>query len=276
MSKQLNLLDDIEFQKKVAAYEEKQQAKADYYNEKAIQAAKNSRDFNKQASQISSFIPFGQPILVGHHSENRHRRDLGRINNYTRKSIEESDKSAYYANKAQNTENSKVISSDDPEAVIKLKAKLNKLQRIQDAMKKINAEYRKCKGDVDKMDISEEAKTNLKRAKENYRYDISRFKPFESYKLSNNNQNMSTIKKRIKILEKQHNDETTEKTINGVQVIDNVEENRLQLFFDGKPSEEVRKQLKSNGFRWSPYNGCWQAFRSNAASYNAKEILNNI
>lgn len=32
-----------------------------------------------RADGIGSLIPMGQPILVGHHSERRHRRDLARI-----------------------------------------------------------------------------------------------------------------------------------------------------------------------------------------------------
>ena len=35
-------------------------------------------------------------------------------------------------------------------------------------------------------------------------------------------------------------------------------DNRLRLVFDGKPDNETRKTLKSNGFRWSPRNGAWQ------------------
>ena len=38
----------------------------------------------------------GQPILVGHHSEGRHRRDLKRIDNNMRKSVEESEKVDYF------------------------------------------------------------------------------------------------------------------------------------------------------------------------------------
>lgn len=51
-------------------------------------AAKSSAA-NARAEQISSFIPFGQPILVGHHSEKRHRRDLDRIHRATDTAIAE-------------------------------------------------------------------------------------------------------------------------------------------------------------------------------------------
>ena len=32
----------------------------------------------------------------------------------------------------------------------------------------------------------------------------------------------------------------------------NREDNRLQVFFDGKPDADTRAELKSNGFRWAP------------------------
>jgi len=44
-------------------------------------------------------IPMGQPILVGHHSEGRHRRDLKRIDSGMRKAIEESEKADYFSHK---------------------------------------------------------------------------------------------------------------------------------------------------------------------------------
>ena len=39
------------------------------------------------ADRIAGMIPLGQPILVGHHSEGRARRDQERIHNNTRKAI---------------------------------------------------------------------------------------------------------------------------------------------------------------------------------------------
>lgn len=35
------------------------------------------------------------------------------------------------------------------------------------------------------------------------------------------------------------------------------EEGRIKFKFDGIPSESVRNELKSNGFKWSRYSGAW-------------------
>ena len=84
------------------------------------------------------FIPMGQPILVGHHSEGRHRRDLNRIDSNMRKSIEAEEKANYYKEKAANAQNSYAISSDDPEAIVKLIEKYNLLVKNQEFMKSAN------------------------------------------------------------------------------------------------------------------------------------------
>lgn len=68
------------------------------YSENA--AARSEFAFRKVQS-ISSIIPPGQPILVGHHSERRHRRDLDRMDSGMRKGVEESKKSDYYADRAR-------------------------------------------------------------------------------------------------------------------------------------------------------------------------------
>ncbi len=61
-------------------------------------------------------------------------------------------------------------------------------------------------------------------------------------------------------------------TINGetAQVVRNKEDMRLQLLFDGKPSEETRTALKSNGFRWSPSKAAWQRLLNGNAEYALK------
>lgn len=66
----------------------------------ADNAASRSEAHRGVARQIARGIPFGQPILVGHHSEGRARRDAERIDTNMRKGIAEGKKSDHYAHRA--------------------------------------------------------------------------------------------------------------------------------------------------------------------------------
>ena len=52
--------------------------------------------------------------------------------------------------------------------------------------------------------------------------------------------------------------EFEDKEFVGGKVIHNKEINRIQFLFDEKPNEEVRNNLKHNGFHWSRNEGAWQ------------------
>lgn len=246
-------------------YEEKRQRRAERYRDLARKAESNSNGAYETASKIGSFIPMGQPILVGHHSEKRHRRDLAKIDFNMRKSVEARSKAAYYRDKAEAAENNTAISSDNPEAIQLLKNKLDNLTRLQEIYKQANKIARSKQ--LQESKVLALIKLGFK---ESLALEVME-KGIDSFRLTNNNANINRIKKRILALEKQANEHTTEENpAEGIKVIDNVEDNRLQVFFDSKPSEEVRKYLKSNAFKWSPLNGCWQAFRN---GYKKREII---
>ena len=63
--------------------------------------AKDAEQAHKQVTSILEHIPFGQPILVGHHSEKRARKDVERIDNGMRKSVKMWDTSKYWAARAE-------------------------------------------------------------------------------------------------------------------------------------------------------------------------------
>src|ERR1700737_2595305 len=76
---------------------------------------------------------------------------------------------------------------------------------------------------------------------------------YHSFALTNNSANIRRLEKRLAILQKAQSNETTEEKFpGGIRLIDNVEDNPLQIFFAEIPSEATRRELKSNGFRWSP------------------------
>ena len=80
---------------------ERKEAKAERYTSYAENAELRAAQASNRVNTIAAMIPMGQPILVGHHSESRHRRDIARIDNGMRKSIEESKKANYLSYKVQ-------------------------------------------------------------------------------------------------------------------------------------------------------------------------------
>lgn len=63
--------------------------------------AKDAEQARKRVDSIVEHIPFGQPILVGHHSERRARKDAERIDSGMRKSIKMWDTSEYWTARAE-------------------------------------------------------------------------------------------------------------------------------------------------------------------------------
>lgn len=83
-------------------------AKAEYYREKeeiaATRSAKKKRVADaaySAAKAVGDRIPAGQPILVGHHSEGRHRRDIARMHASMSKSADARSKAAHYHERAK-------------------------------------------------------------------------------------------------------------------------------------------------------------------------------
>lgn len=59
----------------------------------------------------------------------------------------------------------------------------------------------------------------------------------------------------------------------GGEIVKCYAEDRLQIFHDIKPDRSVIDFLKSNGFRWSPSNGCWQRLLNDNSYYAAARIM---
>jgi hypothetical protein len=147
------------------------------------------------------------------------------------------------------------ISADDSHAVEKLEKKLEGLQAAQLTMKAANAYYRQYKTLDGCPHLTEEQIIEIKSAMtRGWRKDPV---PFTSYSLSNNNQNIHSVERRIEELKSKS--EYAGWTFEGGRAEANEAQDRLQLFFDDKPTEEQRKILKDNGFKFAPsQNNAWQ------------------
>ncbi len=200
-------------------YEERKKRRIERYNELSKKAQERSKEYgNSTANRILEMTP-GQPILVGHHSEKKARRLHEKANNDIKKSIEFDEKSKYYRDRAESAENSKVIYSDDPQAIEKLKEKLKRLENERNTIK----------------------------AREHY-----------SWELTNIGATIRETKRRIERLEKLETIQFQDINFNGGKVIHNKEINRIQILFESIPNEDIRKELKSRGFHWSRKEQAWQ------------------
>jgi len=75
--------------------------RAERFEDYSENRARDAEQARKQVDAIAEHIPFGQPILVGHHSERRARKDAERIDSGMRKSIKMWDTSKYWAARAE-------------------------------------------------------------------------------------------------------------------------------------------------------------------------------
>lgn len=251
-------------------YETKKQARIDRYRDKADKARAESESLYKQSSDMLSAIPPGQPLLVDHYSYKSDKRYRDRAAHKMEQSMEAMDKASYYDQKAQAAENNTAISSDDPEAITKLKDKLDKLRNKQSLMKQVNAYYRKhqtCRG-CDAISPEQAAELDNSTAKA-YSFETA---PFPAWALSNNNAEIRRIEKRIAVLEQNQEVGFQGWEFDGGRVEANMDANRLQVFFDGIPPQDVRSALKSNGFHWARSAGAWQRQLTGNAIYAASRV----
>ena len=251
-------------------YEQRKQDRIDRYLEKAGKARAESSALSQQAHTMLSAIPPGQPMLPDHYSYKSDKRYRDRIDTKMRQSISADEKADYYEGKARAAANNRAISSDDPDAVQKLQEKLTALEKLQTKMKTINAYYRKhqtchgCEGITD-----EEAARLDQRVKDGYSWETA---PYPAYALSNNNQEIHRIKKRLETLTQNREVGFQGWEFDGGKVVANDDKNRLQIFFDEIPPAEVREALKGHGFRWARSEGAWQRQLSSNAIYAARHI----
>lgn len=170
--------------------------------------------------------------------------------------------------------NDGIIRSSDVNAVILLQEKLDTLKQEQEKMKKVNAYYRKNKtldgcpvltdGEIEKLEVE---------MKSSWHYQD---KPYLSWQLRNNNQNIHSVEERLQRLKTEKEKSSSEYDSDYFKVVENTEIMRLQLFFDGKPVAEVRELVKHKGFKWSPKNGCWQRQLIDNARYSVKCLIKEM
>jgi len=253
--------------------------------EKASTLEKESDATSAQAHNMASVIPFGQPILVGHHSEKSDRSYRNRIGKKMDAAVELHKKAEHYKQKALAAEGNEAINSDNPDAIELLLEKTAELERRQDIMKKANRIIRKApKNESTPAKIEALLSLGLQEmtAVKLFEPDFVGRIGFAAYMLQNNNASIKRTKARITVLKKAESVEYKEIEKDGYKVIVNPDLNRIQIDFHSKKDyERLCKErgisLRSYGFVFSRNDGdVWQRKITSNATYATQRLMADI
>jgi len=248
-------------------YEERIYRRRERLEAAAAKARANSDEHFNRSSEAVEHIPLGQPILRGHHSEQRHRRDVERSHRAMDRSVAEAARAAHLEYQASRVGKGG-ISADDPAAREKLMTRLHELEQRLEMMKRVNLEFRRGGWDA-VTGLSESSREQLKSAMSSLAHHSDR--PFPPYALKNLGANIRRVRARIEELSTQaeHPERDVVKGL-GYTLAESREDNRIRFTFDGKPKESIRSALKREGFRWARSVGAWQR-QTTAAGWAAAE-----
>lgn len=252
-------------------YEQKQADSKARYEERAKQATEKSKIAYNRARDMAHAIPFGQPIHIGHHSEAWDRNYRDRIHTTYGKAFALQDKAKHYEHKAASV-GTGGISSDDPDAIEKLRAELANLEQAHKRMKEANKAIRTHKTEEARIAALVSNGFTEAQATELLNPYFTGRSGFARFELSNNKANAHRIASRIAELEKRRQRADVEQEADGYTYREDTKENRVMFVFQGKPDEKTRAVLKRHAFKWSPSRGAWVRQLTNAGIWAARQV----
>ena len=269
------------------SYEARKQDRIDRLRERAEGKEAESDALVEAGMSALREIPFGQPILVGHHSEKRDRAYRARAGGKIDRGMERSREAEELQRRADAAANNHAISSDDPDAPDKLRERIAKLEHTQAQMVAVNKIIRqkpKNEPTPEKLAALMALEITEETARKLFEPDYSGRVGIPSYSLQNRNANIRRLRLRLEQIEQRarvaeaHADEKPTETESpaGFTIREDYESNRLQLIFPGKPTADVRAELKSHGFRWAPSAGAWQRQLNNGARHAAEMVATRL
>lgn len=261
-------------------YRERLEARRDRYANRAVKAATEAKQRSDKAWNVIHAMN-GTPILIGHHSEKRHRAAIDKIDRDLGKSVELDRKARHYQGKAASA-GTAGISSDDPQALELLAEKLAGMEAKREKMKRINAGFKSAKklATLSPEEQNEVAVWRTKLPDPRCPYIKT---PFEGYMLTNLGGNIRRVRERIETLKReaaravrvQQNGRTETElfTFEGGRAVENFEVNRVLIYFENIPSRDTRTTLKGYGFRWARGMGAWSALLNERSRCAARLAL---
>jgi hypothetical protein len=212
-------------------------------------------------------IPFGQPILVGHHSEKHHRAALDKCQNAMRRGLDNSTMAKHHAEKAAGIERQldTSIYSDDPDAIEALTAKADAIDAERARGKQLNALWKKevRQGEewtatiarlVEEQKITPDEGNEIAR---NFRYSWNK-KPCPSYHLTNLSAKARNARQRIEEVKARQLKTEQAEASGGVLIRSNVTSNWCSVTFSEKPARDILDALRAAGYHWSA--GSWHGY----------------
>lgn len=260
-------------------YEDKQEERREYMRAKATRLDSEAGSRMNRATTLAGVMN-GQPILIGHHSEKRHRRDIDRVDRDFQKASEASNEATELRRKADAV-GTGGISSDDENAVGKLITRIEKKERDRDRMKAINTLYRKQDADGLTSHGLTLERLNAKLA-DAYSWEKQ---PFPKWEVSNLGATIRADKKRLVVLEAQNAraDECSSVELaagvsDGVafKITEDRDQNRVIVDLESKPSRRALDLLRSHGFRYSPSRVAHVRKISNSAIWAADTLARKL
>ncbi|MCQ2577524.1 MAG: hypothetical protein MJ176_03220 [Treponema sp.] len=174
------------------------------------------------------------------------------------------------------------VDSTDPYAIEKISGKIKFMENAHDVTLMYRKQCKKAK--ISTMDWNDSPEDVEKRKEVNREviklaqekgYSIGQIKqglnhPFpqnQTQEIARNKQRLEELQKRKEAIEKLAAKETESGgnagtvgrvDFDGGYVYENLEMDRIQIIYDGKPDKDTISTLKHNGFHWTPSQGAWQ------------------
>jgi len=210
-----------------------------------------------QAHQVGAMIPLGQPILVGHHSERRHRRDLERIDSNMARGVDALRMATHHANRAAGLQSQleSSVFSDDPDAIEALQQRTGEREAERDRIKAYNASCRRGERDLSLLDPAQQR--DILGIARVAAFQLGRNGEFPSYVLSNLGATIRRDRERIAEVERRAARAESAAAAGG-RVIEGAA--WVRVTFAEKPARATLDALKAAGFRWG--GGSWHGPRA--------------
>ena len=250
-------------------YEARRAARVERLRARAERKRSEAETTIERAKTMAAVIPFGQPVHVGHYSEGRDRRYRSKIDRTFTRGFEAFAESRELARRAETAESNATISSDDPDAVAKLREKLAEHERQHAALLEANARLRRGASPEDiapLLDFWPNAASRVRTIMSLGHRTIP---------LANSSAEARRIRERIAVLERElATSPAAPVTFGAIRVEEG--DNRVRIVLPEKPSDASRALLKARGFRWSPTAEAWQRQATDNARRDARQLAQEL